>query len=134
MAQATLHTDAAAAFQNALQLSGGRMRYLHLAQTFVKRAVKAKLIKLKKVKGVDNIADIFTKHVDGPTLCKHWAATGVREATPDELAKRPMELTPINRIEDIVDADPLVQAYEVAQREKVMDEGLQLAWRMRKGI
>ena len=89
---------------------------------------------MKKVKGVDNIADIFTKHVDGPTLCKHWAATGVREATPDELAKRPMELTPINRIEDIVDADPLVQSYEVAQREKVMGEGLQLAWRMRKGI
>ena len=35
IAQATLHTDAAAAFQHALQFSGGRMRYLGLAQTFV---------------------------------------------------------------------------------------------------
>ena len=43
-----LHGDATAALQNAMKLSGGRMRHLKSAQSFIKQVVKDELVTLVK--------------------------------------------------------------------------------------
>jgi hypothetical protein len=56
-------SDAQAALCNAAKLGPGRMRHLMTSATFVKDAVRRRMVVLEKVGTDSNIADLMTKHL-----------------------------------------------------------------------
>ena len=55
------------------------MRHLATADLWVQDRVKKKDFVLERVPGVDNPADILTKHVDQALLAKHSELLGLRQ-------------------------------------------------------
>ena len=66
-----IKTDASAAKGIASRRGAGKVRHIEVSQLWIQQEVATGRIKIVKVKGVDNVADILTKHVDNATLSKH---------------------------------------------------------------
>ena len=84
-----LYVDASAAIGIAQRKGLGKIRHLHTQSLWVQDAVREKRVYLDKVPGVDNPADMCTKHLDAQSLLKHMKATGMQarggrsEVAPD---------------------------------------------------
>ena len=104
-----METDATASLQNASKLSGGRMKHIGHMDAFIKQIVKTKQIKLRHKPGIDNSADLLTKHVTAEVLMRLGPETGFQKlAAPIEPAK----LTAINAVQDLEAPEELVKAHE----------------------
>ena len=76
----TLHvaSDAAAAVGICRRKGLGKVRHLATADLWVQDRVKKKDFILARIPGVDNPADVLTKHVDQMLLTKHISFMGLR--------------------------------------------------------
>jgi len=63
-----LMADATAALGAAANLNGSRMRHMNLAETFVKKCIRDKIVKTQKIGTKDQKGDLYTKHVDVETM------------------------------------------------------------------
>ena len=120
-----LETDASAAFQAAQKLSGSRMKHLEMADAFIRQIVKRRLVKLRKIPGGENVADILTKHVSKEVLDKHWNATGWRQH--EESSAIVAKLERVNRLCDIKPTDDIVKAHQEKQRQATLSQGVALS-------
>lgn len=85
-----LHMDASAALGILERQGVSRIRRLDADVLRLQRQQLRKVLDLKKVKGLDNVSDILTKHVSHQVLARHLAGMGmeyrgVRAATTVEL-------------------------------------------------
>ena len=120
-----LHGDANAALQNAMKLSGGRMRHLKSAQSFIKQVVKDKLVSLVKIGTDENTSDLLTKHTNAETLKRLIGATGYRMKLASECVE-PERLERVNRIDQLESADVLVKLHEETQANRVAAQAIDL--------
>ena len=68
-----VHTDASAAIGMCRRRGLGKVRHLDVADLWAQEKVRTKAIELCKIAGVDNPADMMTKHLDRATLDKHMS-------------------------------------------------------------
>ena len=71
-------TDATAAIGICRRRGLGKIRHLHVSDLWVQDRLKTGDFKLTKVAGVDNPADILTKHVTRDILRRHMDMMGLR--------------------------------------------------------
>ena len=71
-------SDAAAAVGICRRKGLGKIRHLATADLWVQDRLKKKDFELVRVPGVDNPADILTKHVEAALLRKHMLRLGLR--------------------------------------------------------
>ena len=75
-----VNTDSSAAKGMATRKGLGKVRHVEVNQLWVQEKVASGDVELKKVEGVNNLADALTKHVDGEGLGKHMGGTGQARA------------------------------------------------------
>ena len=63
MAKVTVHTDSSAAKSLASRKGFGKARHIEVTQLWVQETVSEGLLELRKVKGTEKPADLFTKHL-----------------------------------------------------------------------
>ena len=63
----TVHSDATAAIGIARRKSLGKIRHLDVTDLWIQDRIRSKQIKLLKVLGTENVADVFTQSVDRTT-------------------------------------------------------------------
>ena len=66
----TVHSDATAAIGIAKRKGLGKIRHLDVTDLWIQDKIRSKQIRLLKVLGAENVADVFTKYVDRSTLEK----------------------------------------------------------------
>ena len=66
----TVHSDATAAIGIARRKGLGQIRHLFVTDLWIQDKIRSRQIRLLKVLGADNVADIFTTYVDRSTLEK----------------------------------------------------------------
>ena len=76
-----VNTDSSAAMAACSRSGVGKMRHIQLRWLWVQDAVRDKTIVLKKVKGTDNVSDMGTKALDGPTHQRLLAKLPLRQPT-----------------------------------------------------
>ena len=69
----TVHDDAVAAIGIARRKGLGKICHLDVTDLWIQDKIRSKRIKLLKVLGTENVADVFTKYVDRTTLEKALA-------------------------------------------------------------
>ena len=74
---AVVHVDASAAIGITQRKGLGKLRHLDTQSLWIQDAVRTKRVGVEKVPGTDNVADIGTKHLDGPNLDKLLKKLGV---------------------------------------------------------
>ena len=122
--QLWMETDATASMQNASKLSGGRMKHIGHMDSFIKQVVKNKLIKLRHTPGVDNSADLLTKHVTVDVLNKLGPETGFQKLPAPPI---PAKLTAVNTVEDLEAPEELVKEHDTKCKAEVAEQGKALA-------
>ena len=70
-AKVILHTDSSAARGIIHRAGLGKLRHLETGYLWLQAAVKAKRLQVRKVPGVDNPDDLFTKHLSASDMWKH---------------------------------------------------------------
>ena len=63
-----LHSDATAAIGIARRKGLGKIRHLDCTDLWIQDKIRSKKMKLSKVLGTDNMADVLTKYVDKKTM------------------------------------------------------------------
>ena len=71
-----LRVDAKATIGMVHRQGLGKMRHVEVGHLWIQDAVKTGRIKVRKVLGTENIADIFTKYLDQQTIRKHMLTMG----------------------------------------------------------
>ena len=62
-----VETDSTAAFGMCSRTGVGKTRHIQVRWLWIQDAIRHKVVRLRKVKGTDNEADMGTKDLDGPT-------------------------------------------------------------------
>ena len=122
--QLWMETDATASMQNASKLSGGRMKHIGHMDSFIKQVVKNKLVRLRHTPGVDNSADLLTKHVAVDVLNKLGPETGFQKLPAPPI---PAKLTAVNTVEDLEAPEQLVKEHDTKCKAEVAEQGKALA-------
>ena len=73
-----LHEDSSAAKGITERRGLGKVRHIETNQLWLQEKVREKVIEVCKVKGIDNLADALTKHVNGDEIGKHLAGTNCK--------------------------------------------------------
>jgi len=119
-----LKCDAQAAIDGAQKLSGSRLRHLEIAQSYSRRLLRGKHARVDKVPGKANVADCLTKHLSPEDTANHLRLTGFQKFDrPWKLVK----LARINKVEDLVSAEQLVEQNEKLKRVREVADGLEIA-------
>ena len=63
-----LHSDATAAIGIARRKGLGKIRHLDTTDLWIQDKIRSKNMKLSKVLGTENMADVLTKYVDRPSM------------------------------------------------------------------
>ena len=66
-----VHTDSSTAKSIANRKGTGKVRHIEVCQLWVHQEVANQRMEIVKVKGINNIADILTNHIDNSTLNRH---------------------------------------------------------------
>ena len=73
-----IHTDSSSGKSLAMRDGPGkRTRHVELKHFWIQDLVKDGLLKIKKIAGLENPADILTKYVTKDTLARHLSNTGL---------------------------------------------------------
>ena len=84
-----LSTDSSAAKGMAARKGLGKVRHTEVCQLWLQEKSQDGTIRIRKVKGTDNPADIVTKHVPNEVLTKHLPVFGLyREAGRHSIAPK----------------------------------------------
>ena len=62
-----VETDSTAAIGMCSRTGVGKTRHIHVRWLWIQDAIRDKVVRLRKVRGTDNEADMGTKDLDGPT-------------------------------------------------------------------
>ena len=73
--------DASAAKGTASRRGVGKVRHLHVSTLWLQQAVHERRLRLQKQPGKENVADLGSKHLAGPTLDHCIRLAGMREMT-----------------------------------------------------
>ena len=65
-----IHSDATAAIGIARRKGLGKIRHLDVADLWIQDSIRSKKMRLSKVLGTKNCADVMTKYVDKSTMSK----------------------------------------------------------------
>ena len=76
--QVVVNTDASAARGVALRKGLGKVRHIEVSQLWIQDAIDNRKVDLRKVNTDENLADMFTKHVDRHLLERHTDSLGLR--------------------------------------------------------
>ena len=87
----TVHSDATAAIGIARRKGLGKIRHLDVTDLWIQDKIRSKAIKLVKVLGTENMADVLTKYVDKATLQKALVFMGM-ELLPGRPACAPVAM------------------------------------------
>ena len=117
-----LMADATAALGAAQNLNGSRMRHVKLADTFVKKCIRDKIVKTQKIGTKDQKGDLYTKHVDKDTMLR--LSTRYQDCSSVAVKKVPFQK--LNAIGDLKDATSLVQTHKEVRRQRTVAEWLRL--------
>ena len=83
-----IHTDSAVAKGIASRTGVGRVRHLDVSLLWIQDHVRSKKLRMVKIAGADNQADILAKHVEGYLIDTHTKCqTSVRERKGQERAQ-----------------------------------------------
>jgi hypothetical protein len=96
--------DSTAAECNAKKLGPGKMKHLELAAFAVKEMIRRRMLKVEHQDGVENSADIHTKHVTNVVLEKFMPTIGRRPRRVDDIGEMMVQRR-INKIEQIRKAE-----------------------------
>ena len=77
----TLFTDSSAVRGIIHRAGLGKLRHLETGYLWLQAAVAAKRLQVRKVAGVDNPADLFTKHLTAADMWKHLEALNITSET-----------------------------------------------------
>eukprot|EP00971_Amphidinium_carterae_P351978 6492372-Amphidinium_carterae.1 len=69
-----LYSDATAASGIGARRGAGKVRHIETSTLWLQRHLTSGVVTLKRQEGPSNIADLGTKHVDGPTMLRHMKA------------------------------------------------------------
>ena len=67
-----VETDSTAAIGMCFRTGVGRTRRIQVGLLWIQDAIRDKVVRLKKVKGTENEADMGTKYLDGSTPQRLW--------------------------------------------------------------
>jgi hypothetical protein len=73
---AALYTDSTAAKGMAQRRGVGKVRHLHTQYLWIQHKVGSREIDLRKIKGIDNTADLQTKYLSAKDIERHMAVLG----------------------------------------------------------
>ena len=124
--QLRVHTDSSAAVGIVKRLGLGTQRHLAVNTLWVQGKLREKAFQLFKVKGDENPADIFTKHLSADKMhrCLGFLGAHYREGRP---ASAPMCKDDERMITDDgyweISDDAKAEAYN-GEMDKMLDEGL----------
>ena len=76
-----LGTDSKAAQSFVARRGLGRMRHIEVRDLWLQEQVRSGKVKVEKVLGTENAADILTKHVPPDTVDRHICSLGVHRQT-----------------------------------------------------
>ena len=76
-----LHTDSSAALGIINRAGLGKLRHLEVGYLWLQAAVKAKKLRVRKVLGTENPADLLTKHLSAADMHKHLTHMGFAPET-----------------------------------------------------
>ena len=76
-----VHADSSAAIGICRRSGIGRVRHLAVGQLWVQEKLRYKEFSLYKVLGLQNPADMLTKHVSAEELCRNQTAVNLRSET-----------------------------------------------------
>ncbi len=80
-------TNSSAAKSIRARTGVGRVRHIEVPELWVQDRVAEEELKIVKVRGEDNVADVLTKHVDKQKIEQHMKACGiVRKSGRHELS------------------------------------------------
>ena len=116
--EVVLHGDASAALQNAAKLGPGKIRHLETSQLLIKEAIRKRVVRSRYVKGTENIADVFTKHVDAATLARFISRLGIRARTTQDGEYCMRVMRRVNKLCDLK-AVPARRPFKVAGFDRV---------------
>ena len=119
-AKVRLACDASAALGAAKNLNASRMRHLNIADKFIRKCKRDKLVTTCKVKTDEQKADLYTKHVSKETLAK----LGTRFQDVSHLPAIEAKFKKINSVEEIENSDEIVAAYKAARTAATEAEGI----------
>ena len=71
-----VRVDATAGIGVASRRGAGRIRHIHTPTLWLQRAVHDGRVKMSKVNGPENPADLGTKHVEWKTIAQTWLQAG----------------------------------------------------------
>jgi len=114
--------DATAALGAAANLNGSRMRHMKLADSFVKKCIRDKIVKTQKIGTKDQKGDLYTKHVDKETMTK----LSTRYKNCSDIVVKKVPFQKLNAISDLKDATSLVQTHKELRKARTVAEGLRL--------
>ena len=86
-----LYVDASAAIGVMQRRGNGKMRHVKVGDLWVQEKIEDGEIKLRKVGGESNPADLMTKHLNGTKIEKHMETIG--QESRDGRAEKSLELT-----------------------------------------
>jgi hypothetical protein len=99
--------DSTAAECNSKKLGPGKMKHLELAAYAIKEMVRRRMLKVEHQDGIENSADIHTKHVTKAVLDKFMPVIGRRPRQADDVGQMIVQRR-INTIDQIRKADKIV--------------------------
>ena len=70
-------SDSSAARGIAARRGLGKVRHIEVCQLWLQEKVQEGKVRLMRVKGIDNPADVLTKHVGSEVLTKHMSRLGM---------------------------------------------------------
>ena len=73
-----IETDASSGVAIAMRRGLGRVRHLDVRCLWLQHLIAKKVLKISKIPGLENVADVGTKLLDRKTLYKHLHTIGVR--------------------------------------------------------
>ena len=83
-----IRSDSSAAIGITSRQGLGKLRHINVQYLWVQEKIKSNELKLDKVAGVDNPADLFTKYLDAETILKHLTCMNLVRTT-DRAATAP---------------------------------------------
>ena len=106
-----LWCDASAALSCAKKLTGSRLKNVRSCEGFIRNILHRRLAKAYKIKGLDNPADLLTKHTGNEVFRKLAPMTGFRKLSPSELSAPIIGFQRVNQISDLQSPDTLLKEH-----------------------
>ena len=83
----TVHVDSSAALAVTARRGNGKLRHVRIGHLWVQEKAASEEVSYRKVSGLENPADLLTKHLSAPLRDHLWPAIGQFPAAGDASAR-----------------------------------------------